>query len=375
MSTTTQAENLQQGSPFLADQTWNEEFGCYYIPIIEKNKLSPKDNPLIWESDLQGDPENWYKGVLRFEEEIAKYLPGIIPSDEDKKTIWSDLEYIQNVLKSLLKLIRTTKGCEKSLNWIDGLRKISLTDTLSTRKGILLDTITAICEYYPSICKAFVENKDLVLCNIKIVPSDKITEKEEEPHRKADIEISNFMKLLIQHTELIMKFHSHTKDGSDRSNEDVAKDTFVSLKSAVTALFGYDITKGVAFEPDGFGPWTALDKAINTFTSRFLDANNDKVTLMSIGNVLQMCKLLGMCINPFDTNEEMPTGKSMLMNLLIPTFGGDKLHFDEVTYNELRGTISKWNPHSLEELKFHVMAHLKSPTKVPADFTYWISTH
>lgn len=104
----------------------------------------------------------------------------------------------------------------------------------------------------------------------------------------------------------------------------------------ITALFGYDITKGLT---------TAMsdDKIYWTIMERFRDSENDKVVLATIGSVLQICATLA--TPPRDTNQP-----------------AENLDFEKFcsTVQRLYGCdLRGYDYGEVGDFRYHVMAYLK----------------
>lgn len=104
----------------------------------------------------------------------------------------------------------------------------------------------------------------------------------------------------------------------------------------ITALFGYDITKGLT---------TAMsdEKIYWTIMERFRDSENDKIVLATIGSVLQICATLA--TPPRDTNQP-----------------AENLDFEKFcsTVQRLYGCdLRDYNYGEVGDFRYHVMAYLK----------------
>ena len=105
----------------------------------------------------------------------------------------------------------------------------------------------------------------------------------------------------------------------------------------VTALFGYDITKGVSSsDPSG--------SMLTNIMQKFRDSDNDKVVLASIGSTLQICATLATPVSRPDA----PIAEQMNFRL----FCG----FVERLYG---CDLSDYDPDEIKDFRYHVMAFLK----------------
>lgn len=116
----------------------------------------------------------------------------------------------------------------------------------------------------------------------------------------------------------------------------------------LTALFGYDITKGLTSE-------TSDDKIYWTIMKRFRDSENDKVVLATIGSTLQICKTLSQ--------------KDILDNE-AKTADAEQIAFEKFCgfVRRLYGCdLSGYNKNEIEDFRYHVMAYLKGRTQKERD--------
>ena len=107
----------------------------------------------------------------------------------------------------------------------------------------------------------------------------------------------------------------------------------------LTALVGYDITKGLNTE------CMDNDTISDKISHRFDDVRNDKVVLANIGSVLQICKMLATSQYPGQPGE------------------GDNCDFDVLKFYEfvkkLYGVDLNGHGNWIKDYRFHVMSHLK----------------
>ena len=112
----------------------------------------------------------------------------------------------------------------------------------------------------------------------------------------------------------------------------------------ITALFGYDITKGLSASMSD-------DKIYWTIMERFRDSENDKVVLATIGSVLQICATLA--TPPRDTNQP-----------------AENLDFEKFcsTVQRLYGCdLRGYDYGEVGDFRYHVMAYLKGRTQKERD--------
>ena len=112
----------------------------------------------------------------------------------------------------------------------------------------------------------------------------------------------------------------------------------------LTALFGYDLTKGLTSA-------TSDDKIYWTIRERFRDSENDKVVLATIGSTLQICETLSQ--------------KSLLDNE-AKTAEAERIAFEKFCgfVRRLYGCdLSGYNKNDIEDFRYHVMAYLKGRTQ------------
>ena len=131
--------------------------------------------------------------------------------------------------------------------------------------------------------------------------------------------------------------------GSKRSSNNWNKWTDEYLRN-LTALIGYDITKGL--NPENMDNDTISDK----ISYRFDDVRNDKVVLANIGSVLQICKMLATSQYPGQPGE------------------GDNCDFDVLKFYEfvkkLYGVDLNGHGNWIKDYRFHVMSYLKGEKTV-----------
>ena len=114
---------------------------------------------------------------------------------------------------------------------------------------------------------------------------------------------------------------------------DYRKPEFIRL---LTALFGYDITKGLDSSVSETKLWW-------TVADRFDNCENDKVVLATIGSVLQICETLAWQKLPGRTGEL------------------DFIKFCEYVKRLYGCDLSGYSP-SVGDFRYHVMAYLKGRT-------------
>lgn len=103
----------------------------------------------------------------------------------------------------------------------------------------------------------------------------------------------------------------------------------------ITALFGYDITKGLT-------PSTSEKQILHTIPQRFRDCENDKVVIATIGSVLQICKTLA----------TTPLGEQGAGTLDFKKFCS---YVSRLYGCDLHG----YDANAIEDFRYHVMAYLK----------------
>ena len=108
----------------------------------------------------------------------------------------------------------------------------------------------------------------------------------------------------------------------------------------ITALFGYDITKGLTSAMSD-------DKIYWTIIERFRDIENDKVVLATIGSVLQICETLA--TPPRDTNQ--------------PAENLDFEKFCSIVQRLYGCDLRGYNYGEVGDFRYHVMAYLKGRTQ------------
>ena len=104
----------------------------------------------------------------------------------------------------------------------------------------------------------------------------------------------------------------------------------------ITALFGYDITKGLSASMSD-------DKIYLTLMERFRDSENDKVVLATIGSVLQICATLA--TPPRDPNQ--------------PAEGLDFEKFCSSVQRLYGCDLRGYDYGEVGDFRYHVMAYFK----------------
>ena len=103
----------------------------------------------------------------------------------------------------------------------------------------------------------------------------------------------------------------------------------------VTALFGYDITKGVSSsDPSG--------SMLTNILQKFGDSDNDKVVLASIGSTLQICATLATPVLGGPGAGQM--NFKLFCSFVERLYGCD---------------LSDYDPDEIKDFRYHVMAFLK----------------
>ena len=106
----------------------------------------------------------------------------------------------------------------------------------------------------------------------------------------------------------------------------------------ITALFGYDITKGMTSSmSDG--------KIRQLLAERFRETDNDKVVLATIGSTLQICATLA--TNPLGGQEAGHMDFKKFCGFVKRLYGCD---------------LSGYDPTEIQDFRYHVMAYLKGRT-------------
>lgn len=122
-------------------------------------------------------------------------------------------------------------------------------------------------------------------------------------------------------------------------NDTRALKGIVEYLHLVTALFGYDITKGLTSS-------TSEGKMLQTIMDRFCDSENDKVVLATIGSVLSICKILATI--PLGEQNAGYMDFSKFCDFVSRLYGCD---------------LSGYNPSEIQDFRYHVMAYLKGRTE------------
>lgn len=113
----------------------------------------------------------------------------------------------------------------------------------------------------------------------------------------------------------------------------------------ITALFGYDITKGLTSAMSD-------DKIYQTIMERFRDSENDKVVLATIGSTLQICTTLATSPKNANTGEGAKFDFEKFRCFVKRLYGCDLSGYD---YDEIG------------DFRYHVMAYLKGRTQKERD--------
>ena len=110
----------------------------------------------------------------------------------------------------------------------------------------------------------------------------------------------------------------------------------------MTALFGYDITKGLDSS-------TSSEKIYWTLMERFRDSENDKVVLATIGSTLQVCKTLATTPKNDERDECEKFDFVKFCGFVKRLYGCD---------------LSWYNYGEIGDFRYHVMAYLKGRSAI-----------
>ena len=149
----------------------------------------------------------------------------------------------------------------------------------------------------------------------------------EQPEREKPIWYREFQKFLLN-----IRVRTNATFGRESNGGNYSQLLNEYLRN-LTALLGYDITKGLS-------PETDLETINEKIINRFDDVRNDKVVLANVGSILQVCKLLSTSCYP-----------------------GQQCEFDDAYFRKLVNRLYDTNlgeyGSEIKDFRYHVMSHLK----------------